>query len=473
MHTPIRIRVAAALLFSLLLADVALAAPRKNVLFIAIDDLTTTAVGCYGNPQNKTPNLDRFASGAVRFDRAYCQYPLCGPSRCSLLLGQRPDTTKLYGNSMRTPIRDYFPDAVTLPQLFKNNGAFSGRVGKIFHYGVPGQIGTSGIDDPPSWQQVVNPAGKDKDDEGEVIKLIAQHTNLGGTLCYMVARGTDEEQTDGKVAAETIKMLEANKEKPFFIGCGFYRPHVPDIAVQKWYDLYPPSSVTLPKEPDHMAGIPPIALTVKPANFGLPDEKVLAFKRAYFAATSFVDAQVGKVLTALQRLHLEENTVVVIWSDHGWCLGEHGQWQKQLLFEESARVVLMIRDPVAKGNGTVCFRPVELLDLYPTLADLCGLQAPATVEGKSLRPLLENPRAEWGRPAYTQTVRGGQGGVMGHSVRTERFRYSEWDQGGKQGVELYDEQNDPKEYHNLVNDPKYTATVAEMKKLLRNALPTH
>jgi uncharacterized sulfatase len=456
---------------SLLLAFFALsnavsAATRTNVLFIAIDDLTTTAVGCYGNPQNKTPNLDRFAKSAVRFDRAYCQFPLCGPSRCSLLTGLRPDTTKLYGNSMSTPIRHYFPEIVTLPQMYRKNGYFSGRVGKIYHYGVPGQIGTSGIDDPPSWDQVVNPAGRDKDDENEVIKLIREHKNLGATLGYMQARGTDEEQTDGKVAAETIKMLEANKDKPFFIGCGFYRPHVPDIAVKKWFDLYPLEKVTLPKEPEHVGGIPPIALTVKPANFGLESEKLREFKRAYFAATSFVDAQVGKVLDALRRLNLEDSTIVVIWSDHGWCLGEHGQWQKQLLFEESARVVCMIRQPGAKGNGKACFRPVELLDLYPTLAELCGLTPPSNLEGKSLQPLLQNPKADWNFQALTQTHRKQAGDVMVHSVRTERWRYTEWGPGGKEGKELYDEKKDPKEYHNLANDPKYTQTVAELSKLL-------
>jgi iduronate 2-sulfatase len=441
---------------------------KPNILFMAIDDLTTTAVHCYGNSQMQTPNLDRFAKSAVRFDRAYTQYPLCGPSRCSLLTGLRPDTTRLYGNSMSTPIRHYFPDILTLPQMFRTNGYFSGRVGKIFHYGVPGQIGTSGIDDPPSWDQFVNPAGRDKDDENEVIKLIPEHKNLGGTLCYMQARGTDEEQTDGKVAAETIKMLEANKDKPFFIACGFYRPHVPDISIKKWFDLYPFEKITLPKEPDHVSGIPEIALTVKPANFGLPSEKLRLFKQAYFAATSFVDAQAGKVLDALHRLKLDDNTIVVIWSDHGWCLGEHGQWQKQLLFEESARVVLMVRAPGAKGNGKTCFRTVELLDLYPTLAELSGLTPPSNIEGKSLRPLLNNPKSEWEHPAFTQTVRRTSNGeVMGRSVRTEQFRYNEWDS-GKAGKELYDEKKDPKEYHNLANEPKYAATMGDLKKLLAN-----
>ncbi len=447
------------------------AATRTNVLFIAIDDLTC-CLGCYGNSQVKSPNLDRFAQSAVRFDRAYCQFPLCGPSRCSLMLGLRPDTTRLYGNSMSTPIRHYFPDILTLPQMFKTNRYFSGRVGKMFHYGVPGQIGTDGIDDPPSWNQVVNPAGRDKDDENEVIKLIPQHKNLGGTLCWMQARGADEEQTDGKVAAETIKMLEANKDKPFFIGCGFYRPHVPDIAIKKWFDLYPLEKITLPNEPDHVTNIPPVALTVKPANFGLKPEPLREFKRAYFAATSFVDAQFGKVLDALHRLNLDDHTIVVVWSDHGWCLGEHGQWQKQLLFEESARVVLMIREPGARGNGKTCFRTVELLDLYPTLAELCGQTPPSNLEGKSLRPLLNNPKSEWNRPAFSQTARreSDKGSIMGRSVRTERFRYTEWD-GGKEGKELYDHKKDPKEYHNLASDPNYTGRVSEMKKLLQKGTP--
>jgi len=444
------------------------AASHTNVLFMAIDDLTC-CLGCYGNSQVKSPNLDRFAQSAVRFDHAYCQYPLCGPSRCSLMLGLRPDTTRLYNNSMSTPIRHYFPDALTLPQMFKNDGYFSGRVGKMFHYGVPGQIGTSGIDDPPSWNQVVNPSGRDRDDQDEVIKLIPQHKNLGGTLCWMQARGADEEQTDGKVATETIKMLEANKDKPFFIGCGFYRPHVPDIAIKKWFDLYPLEEIQLPKEPEHVPGIPPVALTVKPANFGLEPIRLREFKRAYFAATSFVDAQAGRVLDALHRLKLDDKTIVVIWSDHGWCLGEHGQWQKQLLFEESARVVLMMRQPGANGNGKPCFRTVELLDLFPTLAELCGLTPPPKLEGKSLRPLLKDPKTEWDRPAYSQVPRrdqDGKGGIMGRSVRTERFRYTEWDN-GKEGLELYDQENDPKEYHNLANDPKYASTVSELKGRLQ------
>ncbi|HZM04778.1 MAG TPA: sulfatase [Candidatus Saccharimonadales bacterium] len=436
--------------------------PRKpNVLFIAIDDLTC-ALGCYGHPEVSSPNLDRFAKESVRFERAYCQFPLCNPSRSSLLSGMRPDTTKIFGNGVR--VRDHFPNVVTLPQLFKNNGYFSGRVGKMFHYGVPGQIGTSGLDDAPSWNQVVNPSGRDRDDQADVINFTPSNKNLGASLCWMEAKGTDAEQTDGKVANETIKMLEAHKDGPFFIGCGFYRPHVPDIATKPYFDLYPLESITLPQEPEgHVAGIPPIALTVKPANYGLESEKLRIFKRAYYAATSFVDSQFGRVMEALHRLNLDDNTIVVVWSDHGWCLGEHGQWQKMLLFEESAHVVLMIRVPHGEGNGQTSPRTVELVDLYPTLADFCGLTPPSSLEGKSLRPLLRDPKARWDTPALTQVTRGK--GIMGRSIRTEKWRYTEW-AGGARGRELYDQDADPHEYRNLAGDPKYATTVAELSSRL-------
>ena len=287
------------------------------------------------------------------------------PSRCSLMLGLRPDTTRLYNNSMSTPISPLFsrrshPAAdVQKRWLFfrtrrKNISLRRARPNRHERHRRPALVESSRK----------SLGTRSRSDQDEVIKLIPNYKNLGGTLCWMQARGADEEQTDGKVATETIKMLETNKDKPFFIGCGFYRPHVPDIAIKKWFDLYPLEEIQLPKEPEHVAGIPPIALTVKPTNFGLEPIKLREFKRAYFAATSFVDAQAGRVLDALHRLKLDDNTIVVIWSDHGWCLGEHGQWQKQLLFEESARVVLMMRQPGANGNGKPCFRTVELLDLH-------------------------------------------------------------------------------------------------------------
>lgn len=462
MKTKARISVGFACLVAASLSAIEKPAQPLNVLFIAIDDLNTS-LGCYGHPLVKSPNIDRLAARGVRFDRAYCQYALCNPSRSSLLSGLRPDTSKIYNNS--TPIRKVFPDVVTLPQLFKNNGYFSARVGKIYHYGVPGGIGTSGLDDEPSWNLFINPRGRDKDDEADIINFTPQR-GLGSSLAWMEAKGTDEEQTDGKVAAETVRLLEENKGKPFFIAAGFYRPHVPDIATQKYFELYPLEKVTLPIEPAaHFANIPPIALATQPLNYGLEEEKLRQFKRAYFASISFVDAQVGKVLDVLDRLGLADNTIVVLFGDHGWSLGEHGQWQKQSLFEEVARAPLIIALPKAKAKGASP-RTVEFVDLFPTLADLCALKPPSNLEGKSLRSLLENPAAKWTKPALTQQVRQQEDKqIMGYSVRTERWRYTEWD-GGKAGVELYDHENDPHEWNNLANDSKQARTIAELKKLL-------
>jgi len=437
-------------------------APRKklNVLFIAVDDLNNS-LGCYSHPLVKSPNIDSLAQRGVRFDRAYCQYPLCNPSRSSLLSGLRPDTTRVVNNGV--PVRKNIPDVVTLPQFFRQHGYYSARVGKIYHYGVPGDIGKSGLDDTPSWDHFVNPRGRDKDDEADVINF-GPGKGLGASLSWMIAKGEDAEQTDGKVAADTIKLLEEHKDKPFFIAAGFYRPHVPDIATRKYFDLYPLEKVLLPSEPsEHFAHIPDAALTVKPANYGLEPEKLRIFKRAYFASISFVDAQVGKVLDALDRLKLSDNTVIVLFGDHGWLLGEHGHWQKMSLFEESARVPFIICAPGAKGNGRACPRTVELADIYPTLAELCGLKAPEVLEGFSVRPLLENPEGAWGHPAFTQVI---HGQAKGYSVRTERWRYTEWN-GGKAGVELYDHDADPHEYRNLALDPQYAKTVEELGALLR------
>jgi uncharacterized sulfatase len=434
-------------------------AARKNVLLIISDDLTTTAIGCYGHELAHTPNIDALAAKGVRFDRVYCQYPLCNPSRCSFMTGRRPDTTRVYDNGIN--FRRNLPNVETIPQHFQKAGYFAGRVGKIYHYGVPGQIGTNGLDDGGSWNQVVNPRGRDKDEEKDIINFL--EGPLGSSLCWLETEGDGSDHTDAKIADSCIKMLEQHKDEPFFIGCGFFRPHVPCVASKNYFDLYPLSRFHLPNEPrDHVAGIPPIALTVMPLNYGLDEEKLRIFMRAYYASASLMDAQTGRVLTAVDRLGLTDKTVIVFISDHGWCLGEHGQWQKWLLFEESARVPMIVCDPGNTARGKTCSRPVELVDLYATLADLCGLPAPVGVEGQSLRPLVENPDGAWDHPARTQVV---HGKVMGRSARTDHWRYTEWD-GGRYGAELYDEQADPHEYHNLAGDPKHADAVATLKKSL-------
>jgi uncharacterized sulfatase len=454
-------------LVATVLGGPARAADKLNVLFIAVDDMNND-LGCYGHPLVKTPNIDRLAARGVRFDRAYCQFPLCSPSRVSLLTGLRPDTTKIF--ELRTDFRKQtLPDVVTLPQTFTRNGYYAARVGKIYHYGNPGQIGTDGLDDPASWQHRVNPRGRDKDEE----QKITNHTpmrGLGSALAFMAADGTDEEQTDGKVAAETIRLLEQNKDRPFFIAAGFYRPHSPYVAPKRYFDLYPPEKITLPAfTPEQRAKVPPPALaSTRPhPYFGATPEQAREAKRAYYATITFVDAQVGKLLDALDRLGLTGKTVVVFWSDHGYHQGEHGLWKKQSLFEESTRVPLIIAAPGQQAKGQASPRTVELVDLYPTLADLAGLEPPGNLHGASLRPLLDNPQAAWARPAYTQVWRGG---VPGHSVRTERWRYTEWGN-GKQGAQLYDHGTDPRELTNLADNPKYAGVVEEMKTLVRKNWP--
>ncbi|SDL11908.1 sulfatase [Siphonobacter aquaeclarae] len=438
--------------------------PKKyNVLFIAVDDLNND-LGCYGNTFVKTPNIDRLARRSVKFDRAYTQFPLCSPSRSSLLTGHRPDVTGIY--ELQTHFRKNLPDVVTLPQLFKNNGFFAARIGKIYHYGVPGQIGTDGLDDPISWERVVNPKGRDKTEES-LVKNLTPGRALGSALSWHAAEGTDEEQTDGLIATGAIQILEEKKNEPFFLAVGFFRPHTPYVAPKKYFDLYDVNRIPLAKEiPNDLDDVPDAALFTKPSHWGLGEPERREAQKGYYAAVSFMDAQVGRVLDALDRLKLADNTIVVLWSDHGYNLGQHGQWMKQSLFENSARVPLIVSVP-GGVKGKSSGRTVELVDLYPTLAELCGLQAPKDLEGKSLVPLLKNPAAAWDKPAYTQ-VRRNQ--LFGRSVRTERWRYTEWD-GGKAGAELYDHEKDPEEFTNLAAAPEQANRVKELAALLKKGYP--
>lgn len=426
------------------------------------DDLNND-LGTYAHPLVKTPNLDRLAARGLRFDRAYTQFPLCSPSRVSMLTGLRPDATRVH--DLQTDFRTLLPDVVTLPQMFMHNGYFVARVGKIYHYGNPGQIGTSGLDDPASWNAVINPRGIDKDEEKQLTNLTPAR-QLGSALAYYASPAADEEHTDGKVANETIGLLEKHKDRPFFIGAGFYRPHCPFIAPQKYFDLYSLDAIPAPVASAESRA-PPAAWFTNPPHWGVSEQGQRETIRAYYASISFLDANVGRLLDALDRLGLADNTIVVFVSDHGYHLGEHGQWMKQTLFERSTRAPLIVAAPGIPSKGRSTSRVVEFVDLYPTLADLARLQAPGGLNGRSLAPLLKNPEAKWDHPALTQVRRGpAASAYMGYSVRTEQWRYTEWDQ-GKRGVELYDEVADPGEANNLASDPKHEKVVRDMQRRLR------
>jgi iduronate 2-sulfatase len=448
------------------------AAKRPNVLFIAVDDLANS-LRCYGDLLAKTPNIDRLAATGVRFDRAYNQIPLCNPTRASVMTGLRPDIIKVY--DLDRHFRAEVPDAVTLSQSFMKQGWFAARVGKIYHYNVPASIGTDGFDDPLSWQQTVNPKGRDKTDEHLVFNA-EPHRKISGALSWLAADGADTEQTDGMIATEAIRLMEQKQGEPFFLGVGFFRPHTPYVAPKKYFDMYPLESIRLPYAPaGDRDDIPTAAFAhnCPVPNYSLDELTLRKAVQAYYACVSFVDAQVGRLLAALERLKIAGNTIVVFWSDHGYHLGEHdGVWQKRTLFEQCARTPLIIRAPGIAGNGQSSPRIVEFVDIYPTLIDLAGIKGPKRLSGQSLRPLLEDPIAHWDSHAITQVMRPQDNRlsepVMGCSIRTERWRYSEWGE-GRHGVELYDHHSDPMEFHNLAirPDKDARAVIDRLRPLLR------
>ena len=429
---------------------------KPNVLFIAADDLSC-ALGCYGDPIAKTPHLDRLAATGTCFLNAYNQLPLCNPTRASVMTGLRPDTIKVY--DLDRHFRDEVPDAVTLSQQFMKHGWWAGRVGKIYHYNVPASIGTDGFDDPPSWQNAINPKGRDKTDEHLVFNA-EPHRKISAALSWLAAEGKDEEQTDGMIATEAIKLMEEKKGEPFFVAAGFFRPHTPFVAPKKYFDMYPLETLRLPYAPeDDREDIPAAAFAhnCPIPHYGLDEVTCLKAMQAYYACVSFIDAQVGRMLDALERLKLTDNTIVVFWSDHGYHLGEHnGIWQKRTLFEQGAKAPLIIRNPNAEGKGQPCRRIVEFVDIYPTLTELAGLPTPKQVEGRSLKKLLDKPLTKWNGTAITQVLRPAddrlRDPVMGRSIRTERWRYSEWGE-GRFGEELYDHFADPMEFNNLALNP--------------------
>lgn len=440
-----------------LVSAVSLAAEPPNVLFLICDDLNCD-IGAYGHPQVKTPNIDTLAGRGVLFQNAHCQYPLCGPSRASFMTGMYPDQTLVHRNAIY--IREHIPNVMTIPQTFRLEDYFAVRIGKVFHYNVPRHIGTAGHDDPYSWNYTINPRGRDKDEEDKIFSLVPN--TFGGTLSWYAAEGDDTEQTDGIAATEAVQLLEkySKSGRRFFMTVGLYRPHTPYVAPKKYFDLYPLDEIRVPEVPaEYLSTIPkPAAASIrrKKDQIDLRDDLARQAIQAYYASISFADAQLGRVLTTLQDTGLAENTIVVFTSDHGYHMGEHGHWQKTTLFENATRVPLVISGPgvIAKGKSTEGL--AELVDVYPTMTELAGLTTPKSVSGKSLVPILKDHSTTVRSSAFTQYSNG-------YSIRTSRYRYTEWGEKGELGAELYDHESDPEELINLIGSAEVADVQSELQ----------
>jgi iduronate 2-sulfatase len=441
------------------------------VLFIISDDLNNS-IGCYDSPIVETPNIDRLAQRGVRFERAYCQFPLCGPSRNSMLTGLYPNSTGILANSQI--FRQTIPKHKSLPHAFRLDGYFAARIGKLYHYNVPKSVGTNGHDDPGSWELELNPAGCDRLlEEPDIFSL--RPGSFGGTLSWYASPREDLLHTDGMLASDAEWVLERcarDRSRPFFLAVGFYRPHTPYVAPEKYFEGYPEKEMPLVEGVEEdQRDLPAMALgSHKKEHEQLTDPLRQQAIQAYFASITFMDAQVGRVLDALDRLGLADNTIVVFTSDHGYHLGEHGLWQKMSLFEESARVPLIIAAPGKGVEGGVSKTPVGLIDLYPTLTELCDVFAPESLQGQSLVPMLVDPKVEGRGWALSQVTRGPRNRrVFGFTLRTPRWRYTEWDQ-TRGGRELYDHEKDPYELTNLADDPTQADELAELSRQLRSAV---
>jgi iduronate 2-sulfatase len=467
---------------------------RKNVLFIAVDDLRPE-LGCYGHPMVKSPNIDLLAKQGVLFERTYCQQAVCGPTRASLLTGKRPDTTKIY--DLKTHIRTTMPDVVTLQQHFKNNGYFSEGIGKLFHvgledeasYSIPHISGKGANYVLEENLKLLKEGGKvSKDGNSEEGGTSNTRMRAHPTECADVP---DEAYLDGVLANLALEALnklapKAKSEEdkqPFFLGVGFRKPHLPFCAPKKYWDLYDRNKIVLPY-PDKPKDAPDIAFTTwgelrsysDIPDIGNVDEAMTKeLIHGYYACVSFTDAQVGKLLTELDRLDLRKDTVVIIWGDHGWKLGDYSQWCKHTNFEYDTHVPMIISDPdLPKGIRTDAL--TEFVDIYPTLAELCGLPIADDLEGTSMVPLFKDPKKPWKKAAFSQYPRPKK--IMGYSMRTDQYRYTEWiDQKTKEvkETELYDLKNDPIGKESIVHKPENKELVAQLHDMLtagwQNAKP--
>ena len=493
---------------------------KMNVLFIDIEDMTAASVGCYGNPLVMTPNLDRFAAGGMRFVRCYCQAPMCNPSRSSFLTGLRPDSTRVYTNS--DPMASLLPQGtLSLPELLRQKGIYSINIGKLFHHTWTAEKQLGAFDRLEFCERPKGYTGRsegypkylndvlkslprprfrysaDPEEEKRLTELKAArdkiwHTAKEGSREYNKARAMfqqpqanvvgdsgllEEQEADGRKARMAVHILKemASEKKQFFLSVGISKPHTPLRCPKKYLDLYGLDNIPEPEAPPEKdMNIPAIAkrlgrnYDIFNSHYKHPVTPLAARKAvmAYYACASFVDAQIGLILDALESEGLKNNTIVIILSDHGFQLGEHNLWSKYTLFEQTTRVPLMVRVPGLMRNPAACDEIVELVDLLPTLCDLLDMPQPGDIEGTSFVPLLRRPKQPWKKAAFTVCP---IAGYVGRSVRTKRWRYALWQskKPNLQELELYDLQADPWEQNNLANNPVYAKEVARMTAMLK------
>lgn len=442
---------------------------RPNVLFMISDDLTATALSSYENSACKTPNINRLAAEGIRYTHAYSQYPVCGPSRASFMFGYYPSATETYGYiSGRENVG---PDRKSWSQLFKDNGYYTARVSKIFHMGTKDWInGTNGTDDEASWTERFNSSDPEWNAKGE-FELVQKNPygleqpRQGNNLMSIVkAEGDDMEYCDGKTAQKASELIRKHKDKPFFLAVGFVRPHVPFVVPKSYFKSYPHQQVVLPPKVNaDWDDIPSRGINyVTSVNGQMSEEQEKKAVAAYYASVSYMDAQVGKILQTLKEEGLEDNTIIIFTSDHGYHLGEHLFWMKVGLHEESVRVPLIIKVPGKKP--AVCHSFMELLDLYPTVAALANLKTSAGIQGKNMAKTVDNPSYETRDMAFSVS---GQKNKMSFLLRSKKWAFIQYDENGESGMELYDMEYDPKQYNNLASLPQYKEIIEDLQKTLK------
>jgi iduronate 2-sulfatase len=424
-----------------------------NLLFIVVDDLNTT-LGCYGHPVVQTPHIDRLAASGIQFSHAYCNFAVCNPSRSSFLTGMTPETTTIQDN--RVSLQSVIGDWVTMPALFKQNGYYTMSLGKIFHGNKPEH------NDMEAWDEIYGFGATETGKKGEGRNL----TDGALKWCrWRAAEGDDEDQADGLMAKKAVEFIKAEHDQPFFLAVGFHKPHDPFVAPKKYFDLYPLENCDPPPIPEGWE--PPYKHTLpgETAQFNkFTEQEKREFLRSYYACCSFLDVQVGKVLSALEESGQLDNTLIVLFGDHGYHLGEHNWWNKVTIFEKGTNAPFIVAGPTVGKKGVRSDAMFEFIDIYPTLADVFELEnTPDYLEGKSFASVLKDPSLPFRTEVRAMTRRGEMRGMM---VKNARWRYVEWDE-GKQGIELYDQLNDPVEYHNLADDQAYSNIISEMKSLLK------